>query len=124
MNYFDKIKRGRAEYPLECFGWLMTRRVFGGSIATLGCTALGFTKEDKVSFAGGINELEVKFLEEYSKNNRDVIGETWANAISWYINTYPIDWNLELTNDNWVDLQVASTWILFGDPSLKIGGYE
>lgn len=123
FNYFDKVKRGRAEYPMECFGWLMTRRVFGGSIATLGYTALGFTKEDKESFAGGINELEVKFFEEYSKNNLDIIGDTWRGTINWYIDTYPIDWDMELTNDNWVDLQVASTWILFGDPSLKIGGY-
>jgi hypothetical protein len=124
FNYFDELKRKRAEYPLECWGWLITRKAIGGSIATIGCTALGHTKEDKVSFAGGINELEVSFFDHYSNNNLEILGDAWAAAIKWYIDTYPVDWNQELTNDNWVDIQVTSTWVLFGDPSLKIGGYQ
>jgi hypothetical protein len=124
FNVFDELKKSRAEYPPECWGWHMTRKVMGGSIATIGCSALGFTKEDKQSFDGGINELEVEFFRQYSKNNLDIIGDVWSNALSWYISTYPVDWNSELTNDDWVDTQVPSTWILFGDPTLKIGGYE
>jgi len=124
FNYFDELKRKRAEYPMECWGWLMTRKTIGGSIATLGCSALGYTKEDKVSFAGGINELEVSFFNHYSTKNHEILGDVWSEAIKWYINTYPVDWNQELTNDNWIDIQVASTWVLFGDPSLKIGGYQ
>ncbi|MGF3555252.1 MAG: hypothetical protein ACQXXF_08345, partial [Thermoplasmatota archaeon] len=83
------------------------------------------TKEDKpVSFAGGINELEVEFFKQYGQYNIDIIGDAWAGAVKWYIDTYPVDWNLELTNESWVDVQVVSTWILFGDPTLKIGGYS
>ena len=124
FNYFNKTKRARAEYIPECWGWQMTRKISGGSIATIGCTALGHTKEDKpISFVGGINELEVEFFKQYGQNKIEIIGDTWAGAIKWYIDTYPVNWNSELTNESWVDEQVVSTWILFGDPTLKIGGY-
>ena len=124
FNYFNKTKRAHVEYVPECWGWQMTRKVGGGSIATIGCTALGHTKEDKpISFAGGINELEVEFFKQYGQNKIEIIGDTWASAIKWYIDTYPVDWSSELSNESWVDDQVVSTWILFGDPTLKIGGY-
>ena len=124
FKFLDPIARGHIEYVPECFSWKMTRKIGGGSIATLGCTALGHTKEDKVSFKGGINELEVQFFHQYSQHNKDIIGDAWRETINWYLNTYPVDWNQELTNDSWVDVQVPQTWVLFGDPSLKIGGYQ
>ena len=123
FNLFNKTRKGHGEAGYECWGWRMTRKIGGGSIATIGCSALGHTKEDKVSFNGGINELEVQFFKAYGQNNIDVIGDTWKAAINWYVNTYPVDWETELTNDSWVDMQVVSTWTLIGDPSLKIGGY-
>jgi len=101
----------------------MTRKIGGGSIATIGITALGFTKEDKESFKGGSCELEVQFFKQYGQNNVDIIGDTWVAAVKWYIDTYKVDWNSELTNDSWIDTQVVQSWALFGDPSLKIGGY-
>ena len=55
-----------------------------------------------------------------------MLGDTWASAISWYMDTYPVDWSASETselNDSWVDAQVVQSWSLFGDPSLKIGGY-
>ena len=88
---------------------------------------LGYTKEDKSTFKGGINELEVSFFRNYGHNNIEVLGDTWSAAISWYINTYPIDWDATEENkvrDLWIDSQVPQSWILFGDPSLKIGGYS
>jgi len=112
----------RGEGAYECFSWLLTNRALGGSVSTLGCTALGFTKEDKVSFDGGINELEVLFFKEYGQNKIDILGDAWKNAITNYNNKYPIDWN-DATKDDWVDAQIIQTWALFGDPSLKIGGY-
>jgi hypothetical protein len=125
FNYFD-YEFYKKEWVPECWGWRMTRKIEGGSVATIGCTALGFTKEDKDSFDGGINELEVEFFKQYGQNNIDVLGDTWAAAINWYIDTYPLDWNESEENgipDSWVDAQVVETWVLFGDPSLQIGGY-
>jgi len=117
----------RSEWAPECWGWRMTRKIGGGSIATIGCTALGHTKEDKSAFVGGINELEVQFFKQYGQNNVEMLGDTWAAAISWYVDTYPVDWNASGTidlKDSWVDAQVVQSWSLFGDPSLKIGGYS
>ena len=123
FKFFDKTARYRGESVPECWGWHMTRKIGGGSIATIGCTALGHTKEDKDLFKGGINELEVEFFHQIGENGIDILGDAWAEALSWYIDTYPVDWNSPLTNDSWVDTQIPQTWCLIGDPSLKIGGY-
>jgi len=123
FNIFDRVKRSHVEYVPESWSWRITRKIGGGSVATLGCTALGFTKEDKESFTGGINELEVQFFKQYSQNNISNLGDVWIEAINWYKETYPVDWNTELTRDSWIDAQVIQSWIIFGDPSLTIGGY-
>jgi len=109
---------------LECLGWRLTRKISGGSIATIGNTGLGSIREDKESRMGGVNELEVEFFKQYGQNNIEILGDTWTAAIKWYIDTYPVDWNAQAVNDSWIDAQVVESWVLFGDPSLKIGGYE
>jgi hypothetical protein len=128
FKFFNKTARYHAEGTFECLGWRLTRKIGGGSIATIGCTALGFTKEDKESFEGGINELEVEFFKQYGQNHVEILGDTWKAALEWYIDTYPVnksDWdNATVNDDAWVDVQIPQTWILFGDPSLKIGGYQ
>jgi prepilin-type processing-associated H-X9-DG protein len=48
----------------ECWGWKLTRKINGGSIATIGCTGLGMTKEDKKSFSGAGDYLEPTFFYE------------------------------------------------------------
>jgi len=127
FKIFNETTRYHQEGTPECLGWRLTRKIGGGSIATLGCTALGFTKEDKVSFTGGINELEVEFFKQYGQNDVDILGDTWKAALEWYIDTYPVtesDWDTATVEDDvWVDIQIPQTWVLLGDPSLKIGGY-
>ena len=116
----------RFEWVPECWGWKMTHEADGGSIVTYGTTALGFTKEDKSSFAGGINELEVELFRQYGVENEVYAGDILKNAITWYVDTYPVDWSAtdETTlGDSWVDMQVAQSYVLLGDPSLRIGGY-
>lgn len=127
FKIFNKTARYHGEGTMECLGWRLTRKIGGGSIATIGCTALGFTKEDKDSFQGGINELEVEFFKQYGQNHVEVLGDTWKAALEWYIDTYRVsesDWDNATANDDaWVDVQIPQTWVLLGDPSLQIGGY-
>lgn len=128
FDYFSKRgKIWRNEWVPECWGWKMTRLRDGGSIVTYGATALGHTKEDKSSFTGGINELEVEMFRQYGVEDVVYAGDILKNAVYWYLDTYPVNWdsNDEMTlKDTWVDVQVVESYILFGDPSLKIGGYH
>ncbi len=124
FKIFQRIPRQRMEATFECLGWKLTRKAGGGSIATIGCTGLGYIKEDKQSFEGGGNELEVEFFKQHGTEKVKVLGDAWENAISWYIDTYPVDWNTQSVSDSWIDAQVVESWVLFGDPSLRIGGYK
>ena len=107
----------------ECWGWKLTRMLRGGSIATIGNTALGMTKEDKVSQEGASDYLDSQLFYEYGTNGTDILGEAWGKAITNYIDKYPIDWNQNSTSDSAIDAKTVQQWVLLGDPSLKIGGY-
>ena len=108
----------------ECWGWKLTRKIGGGSIATIGCSGLGMTKEDKESFSGAGDYLEPSFFKHYGVNGVDILGETWGATISDYLDTYPIDWNTPAAWDSAIDAKTVQQWVLLGDPSLKIGGYD
>jgi hypothetical protein len=120
---FNITTRYKQEYVPECWSERILREPTGGAIAALGCTALGYTKEDKTSFNGGINELEGAFFHAYGQNHVTVLGDTWAAAITWYATTYPVQWDSMAWGDSWIDAKVIQSWVLLGDPSLQIGGY-
>ena len=107
----------------ECWGWKLTRKIGGGSIATIGCSGLGMTKEDKESFSGAGDFLEPTFFYEYGVNGTDILGEVWGKTITDYLNKYPIDWGTPAAWDYAIDAKTVQQWVLLGDPSLKIGGY-
>ena len=120
---FNASTRWKQEYISECWSERILREPSGGAIGCIGCSALGYTKEDKTSFKGGINELECAFFHSYGQDHITVLGDTWAAAITWYTQTYPVNWNSFAGSDSWVDTKVVQSWVLFGDPSLQIGGY-
>ena len=106
-----------------CWGWALTKKIGGGSIATLGCTGLGMSKEDKKSFSGAGDFLEPTFFYEYGTNGTHILGNVWKNAITDYLNVYPINWSTPAANDSAIDAKTVQQWALLGDPSLLIGGY-
>ena len=108
---------------MECWGERLTRKIGVGSIATIGCTALGYTKEDKKSFAGGINEIEVAFFNHYGHHQGELLGDAWSAAVTHYLDSYPVNWRTPGGSDSWIDTKVVQSWVLLGDPSLRIGGY-
>jgi hypothetical protein len=123
LRVLNSSTRWKQEGIPECWSERILRQQNGGAIAVLGCTALGYTKEDKQSFKGGINELEGAFFHAYGQTHVTVLGDVWVAAVSWYGHTYPIDWNSSWFSDSWIDTKVLQSWALFGDPSLQIGGY-
>ena len=114
----------RSEGVPECWGWRMTRKIGGGSIATIGNTGLGMTKEDKSSQEGASDFLDSQFFWEYGINGTDILGAAWGKAITNYLNKYQINWSTPAGWDYSYDAKTVQQWVLLGDPSLKIGGYQ
>lgn len=108
----------------ECWGWKLTRTIGGGSIATIGCTGLGMTSEDKFDGEKGAGDyLEPTFFYEYGVNNTRYLGECWGNAITDYLHAFPVNWNTPAARNDAIDTKTVQQWTLLGDPSLLIGGY-
>ena len=113
----------------ECWSWWLTRKAGGGCIATIGSTGLGLEEGgEKGDLDGdGINDpdcvetlggyLELQFFKSYSTLGKDMLGETWCSAITQYLKVFP-----GMSNQS--SAKTIEQWVLFGDPSLKIGGYR
>lgn len=113
----------------ESWAWWLTRKINGGSIATIATTGLGYeaggekgdldgdghNEPDCVEALGGY--LETRFFKAYGNGSTDLLGETWGSAINQYLDIYP-------AMGNWSDAKTVEQWVLFGDPTLKIGGYS
>ncbi len=126
VTLFSSIFKNQWTYHIpcpECWSWWLTRKVDGGSIATIGCTGLGYGKEDKqADEEGGGDWLNVQLFSEYG-NDTEILGEIWGKAIASYLEEFPIDWDEKAFNDTALDAKTVEEWVLLGDPSLKIGGY-
>ena len=127
MNLLDKL-RGEVvhvgEWAIECWAWKLTSQPFGGSIATISNTGLGMSKEDKQSMEGAGDFMDMQFFVEYGNNRQEYLGEVWMDSISNYIDEFPVDWTDPAGSDSSYDAKTPQEWTLFGDPSLKIGGYQ
>ncbi len=107
----------------ECFGWFIVRQPAGGAIASIGCTGLGYGtvgdyNEDGIPdcIQAVLGWAEVNFAKFYAEGI-DMLGMTHSTVITEYINTF--DCNKDRT-----DRKTVEEWVLLGDPTLKIGGYE
>jgi hypothetical protein len=111
----------------ECWSWHITRKINGGSIATLGNTGLGYGAGGEVGDrdGDGINEpdivealcgyLERCFYQCLAKEDHQCLGDAWGGSIRNYLQVYPgMDFQ-------W-DAKVVQEWTLIGDPSLMVGG--
>jgi len=113
----------------ECFSWVLTNRQNGGSIATLGNTGTGIGRignirdldgdgvddPDCIEAYGGY--LEILFFKSYGQGSSTILGDCWQSAITEYLTVYP-------GMKDQTDCKTVSQWVLLGDPSLCIGGYE
>ncbi|UCD13037.1 MAG: hypothetical protein JSW60_05600 [Thermoplasmatales archaeon] len=107
----------------KCWSWALTSKLTGGSIATIGATALSYESPDINVGYGGIEWLDMHFFGEYGLNNTDILGETWGNTITNFLDNFPIDWNDTSSTGSALIAKNVEQWLLIGDPSLKIGGY-
>jgi hypothetical protein len=99
-------------YPIyNCFSWDMIVKPLGGAIASTGCTGYGFgSGSDPVSLSG---ELEMNFFYEIGNGSTN-LAQAHSRAIQKYITDNPIGRS---------DAFCITNWAVFGDPSLRFGGY-
>ena len=112
-------------YPIpKCWGEGMTFNAHGGSIATIGPTAFSYESPDINSNRGGIEWLDIQFFKEYGINDIDVLGECWSDTISAFLDNFSINWMDNSYDGDAIIVKNVQQWLLIGDPSLKIGGYN
>ncbi len=123
LNLLDP-NRGYFTAITKCWSWKLTIKMGGGAIATIANTGLGTHGDgdmDNNSIADYIEILdgwlELRFLELYGKENKDILGENHADTLTGYLLKFHGD-------DAMMDVKMVQQWELFGDPSLKIGGYR
>jgi len=112
----------------ECWSWWLTRKIGGGSIATIGNTALGYgTVGEHGDLDGdGVNEPDclealggyffIQFYKTFDEGV-DTHGKVWGGTLEKYLDTFP-------GMDYQIDAKTVEQAALLGDPSLKIGGYS
>ncbi|UCF12874.1 MAG: hypothetical protein JSW06_01120, partial [Thermoplasmatales archaeon] len=97
-----------------CFSWGLCLVPWGGAIASTGCTGLG------IGTSGGnpivlSAEMEVNFFYEIGQNDAMNLAQAHGDAISKFMNENALAH---------VEYHCITIFQLFGDPSLKLGGYE
>ena len=96
-----------------CFSWGLVVKPRGGAIASTGCTGYGFGSTENPNSLSGA--LEMNFFWEIGNNSVANLGKAHGTAISKFISENQITQTGAFCITNWA---------LFGDPSLKLGGYS
>lgn len=126
LQYFSPTK-GRFWFDgwiPNCWAWFLTSKRNGGTIATIANTGLGTHGDGDQDNNSVVDYLEVldgwlelRFLELYGIEDRDILGENHGQTLTEYLHRF-------LGDDAKMDVKMVHQWELFGDPSMKIGGYE
>jgi len=107
----------------ECWSWVFVKKYGGGALASMGSTGYGgvnigdFNHNDIPDCIEGADGwFETQFFRLYKQENIDVLGETYSQTVTDYVTTFPVLLNR-------YDAKIVETHVLFGDPTLRIGGY-
>jgi len=96
-----------------CFSWGLVRKSNGGAIASTGSSGYGFGSGSNPNTLSGA--LEMNFFWQIGHNNITNLAKAHSQAISKFVSE---------TEINQVAAFCITNWALFGDASLKIGGYS
>lgn len=120
----NSIKEGKLKLKqTNCWAWKLTSKNGGGAIATIANTGLG-THAISDSDKNNVNDylevldgwLELRFFQLYNREQVDILGDLHSGAMKDYLHTF-------LCSHDEMDPKMVQQWQLFGDPSLKVGGY-
>lgn len=117
---FPKIHMWCSGYPVpEAFSWRLVRNPQGGAIASMGNTGLGYGMPGiDLTTGGGDSWITIEFFKQYGTEGLHVLGQAYQQTLTSYINTF------DMTDLASGHPKTVQEWILFGDPTLKIGGYS
>lgn len=103
----------------ETFSWRMIRNPNGGAIASMGNTGLGYGMPGKdLTTGGGDSWITIEFFRQYGEEGHDILGQAYAQTLTNYVNTF------DMTDLPAGHPKTIEQWVLLGDPTLKIGGYN
>ena len=103
------------QFTPECWGWWLTRKFYGGAIATIANTGYGYGQPGEDCLEKRGRYMELMFFQSYAEGN-DRLGLAHAQDQTYYLHAFP-------PMDDRKDCKIVQQWVLLGDPSLKIGGY-
>jgi hypothetical protein len=101
--------------------WEFISHENGGSIGSLACTTVSWGTPTTFTSKTYNGFLTIEIFRSY-RDGVDILGELWANSISKYLNDEQA-MSSYMSILNWIHYVCIEEWILFGDPTLKIGGY-
>ena len=87
-----------------------------GAIGFIGATRIGWAYRVQWFNNALIGKMDNLFFKGYSLENKDILGDTWKYMINRYVT--------ENGYSSVQDFKTITELTLFGDPSLKIGGYS
>jgi len=103
-------------YCPESFSWRFVRAADGGAIASIGNTGYGFGYLGEAVVLGMDGWISTEFFRQCGVEGHEILGDAYSQTLTTYIN------EIGVKDDG--DAQTVQQWVLLGDPSLKLGGYE
>jgi hypothetical protein len=104
----NKIYDPDALYP--CFAWKFVLKEGGGAIATIGATRTAYSWVNKFGIFAGAGYLDFHFFKAYEEGV--TLGQMFVQGKNDYVNNIG------------KDFFTIEEFILIGDPSLMVGGYQ
>jgi hypothetical protein len=129
VSFFNRPFVYGLKFIVEDIAWWFTRKIGGGGIASLGYTCFpvaysgeygdldgnGVTEPDCLE--SGYGYIELQFVKGFGIEKYELLGDCWAYAINTYLEAFK--------TPNWPEhFHTVQGFILMGDPTLKIGGYD
>lgn len=118
----------------QCWSWYLVKMPHTGSIATIGNSGLGWGWEGEFCTVGAgdgwiSSEFFKQYGQHYEQQGYQTLGQLYQQTQTSYVNTFK-DFTLSecwwFPDLGWdaIDAQAVQQWVLLGDPSLQIGGYQ
>jgi hypothetical protein len=106
----DYLEMPSIKIPLNCIAWCFVNKIIGGAIATIGATRVAFSMVDENGPHAGSSYLGLHFFKNYEEDCS--VAEMFFDSQKYYLDTV------------WEDPLTIEEFLLLGDPSLRVGGYN